>query len=81
MSSDSTLEKVQAILRRIVSDPALVVSMQTTAREVRGWDSLNHMHMIAETEARFGVRFTFDEARSLQNVGDLVRLIERKTTC
>lgn len=81
MRNSSTLEEVQGILRRVIGNSGLTVTMFTTAPEVNGWDSLSHMHFIAETEDHFGVRFSFDEARSLKNIGDLVNLIDRKRTC
>ena len=79
--SSQTLEALQEVFRRVFADPALVIHQHMTARDVRGWDSLNHMHLIAEVEAGFGIRFSFDEVRQLQNVGDLVFLIDKKRTC
>jgi acyl carrier protein len=79
--SAHTLDELQEVFREVFSNPSLVIGMHTTATAVRGWDSLNHMHLIAEVETRFGVRFSFDEVRQLQNVGDLVTLIDKKRTC
>ena len=77
---DLTLEELQSVFREVFGDEDLVIRRATTARDIRGWDSLNHMHMISEVERRFGVRFSFDEVRMLASVGDLVALIDRKRT-
>ena len=50
-----------------------------TAADVKGWDSLNHVTLIYATEKKFGVRFSIREVQGLQNVGEMITLIEKKT--
>jgi acyl carrier protein len=77
--SATTLEQLQTLFRQVLGRPDLVVSVGSSARDITGWDSLNHMRIIAEVEKHFGLTFSFDDVRNLQNVGDLVQLIDRKT--
>ncbi|OGH56882.1 MAG: hypothetical protein A3G34_06910 [Candidatus Lindowbacteria bacterium RIFCSPLOWO2_12_FULL_62_27] len=51
---------------------------QTTAPEVPGWDSLNHVNVILAVEQKFAVRFKNLEILKLKNVGDLQRLVDAK---
>ena len=51
-----------------------------TAADVPGWDSFKQVEIIMACEVRFGFSFTTREMDGLQRVGDLVRLIERRTT-
>ncbi|MGA8222304.1 MAG: acyl carrier protein [Candidatus Acidiferrales bacterium] len=52
---------------------------QTTASQVPGWDSLNHVNVIVAVEKHFQVRFSNLEVLRLKNVGDLQRLVDSKT--
>jgi acyl carrier protein len=51
---------------------------ETTASEVPGWDSLNHVNVILAVEKKFGVKFKNLEVLKLKNVGDLQRLLDVK---
>jgi acyl carrier protein len=48
---------------------------ETIASEIPGWDSLNHVNVIAAVEEHFGVRFKTAEVLRLKNLGDLQRLV------
>jgi acyl carrier protein len=56
----------------------LVLSPQLTARDVEGWDSLNHILLVVAVEQRFGIKFSTGEIDGLENVGQFIDLIERK---
>jgi acyl carrier protein len=73
-----TLAQLNEVFRKVFRRADLVIKPETRAADIAGWDSLTHMHLIAETEKHFNVRFTFDEAGGLTDVGDLVKLVERK---
>ena len=49
---------------------------ETTAPEVPGWDSLNHINIIIAVEKHFNVRFKGYNVLRLKNVGDLQNLID-----
>jgi acyl carrier protein len=78
MREEKTLSELQDLFREVFGEKGLVISRTTTARDIRPWDSLNHMHLIAEVEKKFMVEFTFDEVLALRNVGDLHDLILKK---
>lgn len=50
----------------------------TLASEVPGWDSLNHVSVIAAVEERFGVLFSIPDVVALRKIGDLQRLLDSK---
>jgi acyl carrier protein len=66
-----------AILRALKLDE-WEFTEETTAGQVPGWDSLNHVNVILEVEKRFSVHFRNPEILRLRNVGDLQRLVEDK---
>jgi acyl carrier protein len=57
-------------------DMALTPAM--AAKDVQGWDSFKQIEIIMASEEKFGMKFTTRELDSLQNVGDLVRVIAAK---
>jgi len=80
MSHAEILEKLTAVMRRVFEQAELRVGEQTTASDVDGWDSIAHVGLIVAVEKAFGVRFTTREVKGLGNVGDFVRLIERRVS-
>ena len=72
--------KLHAVFRDVFDDDALTVTAQTTARDVPGWDSLNHVNLIVAVEKAFGIKLTTREATTLANVGELAALVEKKVT-
>jgi acyl carrier protein len=51
----------------------------TTAVEVPGWDSLNHINVILAVEKEYGIRFKNVEVLRLKNLGELQSLVNTKT--
>ena len=70
-------ELKQVILEALRLD-AWDLTDHTTASEVPGWDSLNHLNVILAVEGKFGVRFKNLELLRLKSVGDLQRLLDAK---
>ena len=75
---DNIYEKLTYILRNVFDDDTLVARPDLTADQVRGWDSFAHLRLILAVEEAFSVRFSASQITSLQNVGDLARLIHAK---
>lgn len=57
----------------------LALKAELSAKDVQGWDSFKQIEIIMATEERFGMKFSTRELDSLQNVGDLVRVLLAKT--
>jgi acyl carrier protein len=51
---------------------------ELSAKDVKGWDSFKQIEIIMATEERFGIQMNTREIDSLQNVGDLVRVVGSK---
>ena len=79
MGETEILTKLTTICRIIFDDPALVITEETTAEDVAGWDSVNHVLLVVEIERAFAVKFRTAEIETLRNVGDLVRLVAAKS--
>jgi acyl carrier protein len=67
-----------AIFRDIFDDETITLTPETTADDVEGWDSFNHINLIVSAEAKFGVKFKSAEVEELKNVDEFVQLIKRQ---
>ena len=79
---DATLSELEDVFRQVFDDDAIVLEESTTADDIDGWDSMMHINLIIALEKRFKVKFAAAEIAGLkaegQDVGALVRLLERK---
>lgn len=78
MNRQEILEKVNEILRDIFEDDTLVITEETTAKDVEGWDSLRHITIIENVEDEFDMRFTMMQVNGMKNVGEMLDIIEKQ---
>jgi acyl carrier protein len=79
MTEAEILETLTQLFRDVFDDDDIVLSADTTAHDVEGWDSQAHVNLIVAAEVRFGIRFRTAELESLRNVGQFVQLIQAKS--
>jgi len=72
------LQQVNAIFVEVLDEPDLVITSDTVADDVDGWDSLSHINLVVAIEKDFGIRFTSKEIQSWSNVGDMLASISEK---
>ena len=78
MERNDILKRVEEIFREELEQEDLVLTDETTADDVDGWDSLSHVQLVAALEEAFGIEFKSREILSWDNVGDLIDSIEKK---
>jgi acyl carrier protein len=78
MDKAQVLAEVSEIIRDVLDLPNLVVTMSTSAENVEGWDSFNHINIVVAVEAHFRVKIHTAEIEELKNVGELVDLLHQK---
>jgi acyl carrier protein len=80
MNRNDVNERLTPIFRDVFEDESLVLADDMTADDVDEWDSLAHVRMIFAVEKAFEIKFAASETTSMKNVGDLIKLIEAKTS-
>jgi acyl carrier protein len=78
MDEPAIFAKLTEIVRAMLEDDTIVLSAETTADDVAGWDSMNHIFIVVEIERQFSIKFQTAEMEELRNVGELVQLIGTK---
>jgi acyl carrier protein len=84
MTASSNASSIYAVLTEILRDifdnDDLVATPTMTAAQVEGWDSMGNVRLFLSIEQEFGVRFNASEIGGIKNVGELVALIQQKTS-
>ena len=70
--------KLSEVLQDVLGRSDINVTEGMTARDVDGWDSLNHMRIVLSVEKEFGVRFSTTEIPELQSIDEFIDLIQTK---
>ena len=70
---------VQEIFRDVFDDEMLSICDRTSASDIDDWDSLAQISLVSAIEKEFDISFALGELAALQNVGDMLDLIVRKT--
>ena len=66
------------IFREVFDDDTIVLTPETTAADIEGWDSMAHVGLMVAIEARMNVRFKSTELEAMHNVGQLTGVLEYK---
>lgn len=80
MSYEETKSRLNKVFCKVFKDDSIVISDETTAKDIEKWDSLTHLILISSTESEFGIKFKLKELISMKNVGDFLRSVESKLT-
>jgi acyl carrier protein len=76
--SDYVLSKVrEAFAASFEVDPQSI-SMETSASDIPGWDSVGHLSLASNLEQVFGISLDVDELIEMENVREIVRIVSAK---
>ena len=78
MTDAEIYAELTALFHDAFGDDSLVLTPQTSAEQVAGWDSVKMVTIILGVEQRFDVRLRSREVDKLKNVGDLAALVKSK---
>jgi acyl carrier protein len=72
MNDQDILALFTKIIRDLLSDESITLTMQTKREEVPNWDSMNYINFIAAVEIELGVKFGVADIESFEDVGAIV---------
>jgi acyl carrier protein len=72
MTDREILSAFTQILRDILFDNSIVLSMETRREDIPRWDSFNYINFVVAVELEFGVKFKVADIESFENVGAIV---------
>ena len=77
---DNQWTRLNQVFQDIFEDDELQVNESTTAADVEDWDSMKHVSLMLAVEREFKLRFTASEIAGLASVGELMSLIQSKSS-
>jgi len=72
MTDQEILSAFNRILRELLLDDSIVLSMDTRREDVPNWDSFNYINFMVAVELEFGVKFKIADIEAFENVGAIV---------
>ena len=80
MNKNNIKEKLQSVFVDVFDDEDLTIINSTNSDDIEEWDSLNHIALVLSIEKCFNIRFMTGEVLSLKDVGEMIQLLEEKTS-
>ena len=78
MERTAIFEKLTTIFREVFKDDNIVATEDLTSEDVKTWDSLTNMQMVAAVEKEFGIKLQLREIMKWKNVGNMADSIAKK---
>jgi acyl carrier protein len=72
MTREEILSTFTHILRDLLLDDSIDLTMETRREDIANWDSFNYINFIVAVETKFGVKFKVADVESFENVGAIV---------
>jgi acyl carrier protein len=76
--TDYILPKVREAFQAAFDIDPQSVTIETTADDVPGWDSVGHLSLGGSLEEVFGISLDVDDLMEMENVRAIVRIVEAK---
>lgn len=78
MKRETIYERLIEVFKDVFDCDDIVIDDKTTANDVEGWDSYQHINLIMAVEDEFGIRFEMGEINGMKNVGEMVDIISER---
>lgn len=75
---DEILTKVREAFKSAFDIDPQSVTMETTASDISGWDSVGHLSLAGSLEEVFGISLDVDDLMEMENVRAIVRIVSTK---
>jgi len=72
-----TIDDFRALLEDVLDQSGLAIVPETTAKDIEGWDSLNHVRLLVRIEQRYGINLPLGDIEEANNVGELLTVVNR----
>ncbi|MBO4375812.1 MAG: acyl carrier protein [Lachnospiraceae bacterium] len=75
MTREEVFDRVTEVFRDVFDDDSITLTDETTANDIEGWDSLEHVSLMMSIGTEFGIKIPINKVASLENVGQMVDFI------
>lgn len=71
-------DKLEKLFQSFFNDDQIILTSETSAKDIDGWDSLTHLELLHQIENKFSIEFQFEEILSFENIDAMINCIENK---
>lgn len=75
---NNIMERLEKIFKIVFNNETLKISLETCADDIEGWDSLQHMNLLAMIEKEFSIQFEIDDIIMMEKVADIIECIKMR---
>jgi len=79
MTHDEVIRNLKTTFCEVFDVDDIVLTDETTAADIEGWDSLTNVRLLVQVELDFDISFSSSEIADIPNVGELADLIVSRT--
>ena len=72
------LKKLEKVLQDFFKNKELKIKNNTKIKDIKKWDSLNHIKIIVILEKKFNIKFSGDQVYNVKNINDILKNINKK---
>jgi acyl carrier protein len=77
VTNQEVLSKFTEILRDLLLDDSIELTMESRREDIPGWDSFNYINFTVAVEMQFGVKFKLADLESFPDVGAIVTQVTK----
>ena len=78
MDANQILKELDVIFKDVLGNDDIVLTRDSSARDIDEWDSLSHIQLVIAVEKHYKIKFTSAEHPKWKKVGDMIDNIEKK---
>ena len=68
-------QRIAAVFNDVFEVPPQQMSDSLSPQDVKGWDSLGHVRLVARLQDEFGLEFEVNEIMRMENVAEIKKLL------
>lgn len=75
MTREEVFTKLTEVFRDVFDNDHIVLKEDTVSSDIQDWDSLEFINIVVAVMETFKIKFSIEDLKKLDNVGQLVTLI------
>ena len=75
MTREEVYERLNEVFREVFDDETIELHDETTAEDIDGWDSFEHINLVVAVQDEFSFKIPMGKVVTMENVGEMVDII------
>lgn len=75
MTREEVYQRLLTVFQDVFDDDTITLQDETTADDIDGWDSFEHINLVVAVEEEFSFKIPMGKVVTMKNVGEMVDII------